>query len=98
MDFEQRLAKLLAGSDGVLDDVKWGTMRGQLLTLGTMTDDHLANSRYYHKHLAEVARVSPEIRVESEECKFNQFLMEQAIHSRKAQGTWTVPEDDFRLA
>ena len=97
MDYEQKLAELLERAGGVLDDVKWGTMRGQLLTLGTMTDDHLANSRHYHKHLAEVARVAPEIHVEYDECKFRQFLMEQAINSRKAAGTWTVPADDFRL-
>ena len=98
MDFEQKLAKLLERAGGVLDDVKWGTMRGQQLTLGTMTDDHLANSRHYHKHLAEVARVAPEVRVEYDECKFRQFLMEQAINSRKAAGTWTIDQQDFRLA
>jgi hypothetical protein len=97
MDFVERLNRLLEPVNGKLEDVKWGTMRGQLLTLGTMTDDHLANSRHYHKHLAEVARVAPEIRVEYDECKFSQFLMDQAINSRKAAGAWTVPEDDFRL-
>lgn len=98
MDFEQKLAELLERAGGVLDDVKWGTMRGQLLTLGTMTDEHLANSRHYHKHLAEVARVAPEVRVDYDECKFRQFLMEQAINSRKAAGTWTIDQQDFRLA
>lgn len=98
MDFAERLNKLLTAANGKLEDVKWGTMRGQLLTLGTMSDDHLANSRYYHKHLAEVARVAPEIRVDSEDCRFSQYLMEQAILSRKSAGVWTVPENDFRMA
>lgn len=98
MDFEAKFAKLLDVADGKLDDIRWGTMRGQLLTLGTMTDEHLANSRYYHKHLAEVARVAPEIHVDSEDCRFNQFLMEQAINSRKAAGTWSVGTDDFRMS
>lgn len=98
MDFDAKFAKLLDVADGKLDDIRWGTMRGQLLTLGTMTDEHLANSRYYHKHLAEVARVAPEIHVDSEDCRFNQFLMEQAINSRKAAGTWSVGTDDFRMS
>jgi hypothetical protein len=98
MDFEAKFAKLLDVADGKLDDIRWGTMRGQLLTLGTMTDEHLANSRYYHKHLAEVARVAPDIHVDSEDCRFNQFLMEQAINSRKAAGTWSVGTDDFRMS
>ncbi len=98
MDFDERLRKLLTAANGKLEDVKWGTMRGQLLTLGTMSDDHLANSRYYHKHLAEVARVAPEIHINSEDCRFNQYLMDQAINSRKATGVWTVPENDFRMA
>lgn len=98
MNFETEFAKLLDIANGNLNDIKWGTMRGQLLTLGTMSDDHLANSRYYHKHLAEVARVAPEIHVNSKDCLFNQFLMEQAINSRKAAGTWSVDADDFRMA
>lgn len=97
MDFERRLDKMIEQAGGSLGDIKWGSMRGQLHTLGTMTDDHLANSRYYHMHIAEVARVAPELRLDYEECKFAQYMMERVIDARKAASIWTVAADDFRM-
>ena len=92
------LEDLIKAAGGVLDNVKWGTMRGAVLTLGTMSNDHLANSRHYHKHMAEVARVAPEFRINPEDCEFNQFLMETVIAARQTAGTWDIDEKDFRVA
>lgn len=93
----ERLAVLIEQANGVFDNIPWGTMRGQMLTLGTMADDYVANSLHYHKHLAEVARVAPEARINYQECKFCQFLMETVIESRVYRGEWTIPADDFRM-
>ena len=98
MDFEQKLADLVTNAGGVFNDIKWGTMRSAMFTLGTMSNDHLANSRHYHKHMAEVARVAPELNVPVVDCKFNQYLMEAAIALRQAANTWDIDEKDFRLA
>ena len=98
MNFELKLADLIENTNGVFDDIKWGSMRGSMHTLGTMTDDHLANSRYYHKHMAEVARVAYELNISITECKFNQYLMEAAITKRKLANTWSIDVDDFRVA
>jgi hypothetical protein len=98
MNFETKLNEMIERAGGVLGDIPWGSMRGQMHTLGTMTDEHLANSRHYHKHMAEVARVAPELFIDVEGCKFCQFLMEKAIDARKAMGSWTIPADDFRMA
>jgi len=98
MSIEDKLNKVIEQAGGVLNDVVWGSMRGRVHTLGTMTDDHLANSRHYHKHMAEVARVAPELSLNFEECKLCQFLMEKAIDYRKNAGEWTIPTDDFRMA
>lgn len=96
MNFEDKLNKMIEQA-GSLGDIKWGSMRGQLHTLGTMTDDHLANSRYYHEHIAEVARVAPELRLDYEECKFAQYMMERVIDARKTANAWTISADDFRM-
>lgn len=98
MNFEAKLNELIKAAGGVLNDIKWGSMRGQMHTLGTMTDEHLANSRHYHKHMAEVARVAPELFIDIEGCKFCQFLMEKAIDFRKAAGVWSIDVNDFRMA
>ena len=97
MDFERKLADLVADANGVFTDIKWGTMRGAVFTLGTMSNDHVANSRHYHKHMAEVARVTPELNIPVDDCKFNQYLMSAVIAVRRVTGTWDIDEKDFRL-
>lgn len=98
MDFDSQVDELIANAGGNFDDIKWGTMRGQTFTLGTMTNDHLANSRYYHKHMAEVARVAPELGIDPFDCLFVQYLMERAIEQRKSSLLWSdISEEDFRL-
>lgn len=94
----ERLADMMGRAGGVFDNIPWGTMRGQMFTLGTMTDDHVANSLHYHKHIAEVARVAPEFQLDYDECKFCQFLMETIVETRITRGAWTIPSDDFRMA
>lgn len=97
MNFEDKLKQCLKDANGVFENIVWSTMRGQMLTLGTMTNDHVANSRHYHKHLAEVGRVAPEIYIDIEGCIFNQKLMERVIDSRKVAGSWDIDQSDFRL-
>lgn len=97
-NFENMLAELIANANGVFEDIKWVTMRGQVFTLGTMSDDHLANSRHYHKHMAEVARVAPELNIAPTDCLFVQYLMERAIERRKSSLIWgDISADDFRV-
>ena len=97
MDFNSKLVAYLVKAGGNLNDIKWVTMNGRIFTLGTTSNDHLANSRHYHKHLAEVGRVSPEMNIDYGACKFNQHLMEVVIKSRMKIGLWDISEDDFRL-
>lgn len=99
MDFEDKVNELIADAGGNFDNIRWATMRGQKFTLGTMTNDHLANSRYYHKHMAEVARVAPELGIDSSDCLFVQYLMERAIERRKESLLWgDISAKDFRVA
>lgn len=97
MDFELEFKKYVAAAGGVFENVKWSTMRGSVLTIGTMSNDHLANSLHYHKHLAEVAKVSPEMGIDYIACKFNEFLMGKAILVRQVSGSWDIDAQDFRL-
>jgi hypothetical protein len=99
MDFEQELNQLVAAAGGSFDNIKWKTMHGQMFTLGTMTDDHVANSRHYHKHMAEVARVAPELGIAPSECLFVQYLMERVIERRKESLLWgDISAEDFRMS
>lgn len=98
MDFENQLTEMITRANGVFENISWGTMRGAVFTFGTMTDDHVANSRHYHKHMAEVAAVAPELRISVNDCKLNQWLMEQIIARRKSADNWSVDEQDFRMA
>ena len=97
MDFEAQLDSLLKSANGVFENIRWSTMSGSMLTLGTMTDDHVANSRYYHKHLAEVARVAPELRVDVNQCLVNMRLMDMIIVRRQHAKEWSIDAYDFRL-
>lgn len=97
MDFELELEKYLTRAGGIFENIKWSTMRGSVFTIGTMSNDHLANSLHYHKHMAEVAKVAPELNINYDDCKFNEFIMGKAILLRQAAGSWDIDPQDFRV-
>lgn len=97
MDFDSFFNALLRSVDGNPNKIVGTYFGGQRITLGNMDDEHVVNSRYYHKHLAEVAKVAPNQFV-YEDHKNNQLLMEEVISWRKAEGSWTIQDSDFRMA
>ena len=98
MMFKTALENGLVQANGVFEDIPWITMNGAKYTFGTMTDEHVANSRHYHKHMAEVARVAPELRIDVETCINYMKFMDMIIDRRIAANIWTMNASDFRLA
>ena len=81
-DFEKILQKQIE-SAGSFENIPWGTMYGQKLTLGTMTDEHVENCIQYHKGLLMMAEVTPGMQHLIDEAAFVVFLQEKNRDSRK---------------
>lgn len=81
MTNEERLASMVA-EYGSLQDIPWGTMYGQIMTLGTMTDEHVDNCIKYHQGLAMMAEVTPELRPLLEQANFIVFMQTKNKESR----------------
>jgi hypothetical protein len=81
MTNEERLA-IMVDAFGSLQDIPWGTMYGQIMTLGTMTDEHVDNCIQYHQGLVMIAEVTPEYRPLLEEANFIVFMQTKNKESR----------------
>lgn len=82
LDFEKLLAEYIAAA-GSFHDIPWGTIYGQQLTLGTMTDQHVENCIQYHKGLLMMAEVTPSMSHLIDQAAFIVFLQEKNREYRK---------------
>jgi hypothetical protein len=82
IDFEKTLEQYIEAA-GSFEDIPWGTMYGQKMTLGTMTDEHVHNCIQYHKGLLMMAEVTPGMSHLIEEASFIVFMQEKNRDRRK---------------
>lgn len=78
---QERLDTMIA-EFGSLQNIPWGTIYGQTMTLGTMTDEHVDNCIKYHQDLAMMAEVTPEYREFLEQANYIVFMQTKNKESR----------------
>ena len=81
MTNEDRLAGMVA-KYGSLQDIPWGTMYGQTMTLGTMSDNHVDNCIQYHEGLLMMAKVTPNMEHLVESASYIVFMQTKNKESR----------------
>jgi len=84
-EFAERLDGMIKDA-GSFEDIKWGTIYKQEMTLGTMTDEHVDNCIQYHEGLAMMAEVTPHLKPDLESCRFIVCLMKENKRRRERNG------------
>ena len=82
MDHQTHLDMLIKHA-GSLEDIKWGTLYDEKMTLGTMTDQHVDNCIQYHEGMVMMAEVTPHLLHQLDDCRFIVYMMKENKRQRE---------------